>query len=432
MPINTEHPSFKAHLPKIQKTTDAFEGSVKKYVPYLSSETSYDFDKRVDRSSYYNVTESTVMALIGALTRKSYQLEGIEDVNTAEDSLNEFIAVAYKDTLIGARIGIFVDYDDINQTPKLINYPAETIINWSSTYIVLLEHVLMTDPKDPYIQRSEPQYRELTYDEKGFYVCKIWNKVGKDKFEVTQVIEPTIRGQRLNFIPFYFVTPYDNSDRLYTPPMFNIADININHYKTSVDLCQGLHFLALPTPWIAGDIFTVNGISPTSVKVGTEEFLRLQQGSSVGMLEFSGAGLAAIETQLTSLETRMFSLGSILLQPKAGVESAEALYLRASSQSATLETIATSLETGLQAALNVYALWISDQLEIRITLNRDFINSTLNPSELSSLLQAYSQGVITLDTILNRLFHYDIIKNPLEEKDALINAQQPTPTPTQL
>lgn len=436
MPIATRHPEYDEINEKYELTEDAFEGCVKEYVPQLTSETKTAYEARINRAAYYNVTERTLLALLGALMRKPYTITGVvgDEPITDLNSFAEFVQSAYKEILLGGRVGLFVDYDDALGSPKIVSYCSENIINWCDKFVVIEEDFMGHDEKDPYKLVSYKQWRELCYDENGFYQVRIWKQTAKDQYEVVEVITPTVRGKRLDTIPFFFVTPYDNTEELFNPPLYNLATLNVQHFKVSTDYSHGLHFLALPTPWIAGDLYTADGSVPKQLTIGTDSFIHLIQDSKVGYLEFGGAGLGAIANQLEKLEEMMFSMGSRMLMSKKGVESAEALQLRAGSESAILETLTNSLENGLTKALAIYNAWAGSSTVPEVKLNKDFSAAVMDPVQLKALLEAYTTGVISLDTLLLKFFEGELVPDPVAEKIALeskpvVAPAQPTVAP---
>ncbi|MDN4590835.1 hypothetical protein DBA29_20350 [Xenophilus aerolatus] len=426
MPVATQHPAYVKLLPKVAKTEDAFAGDVLDYVPRLSTQTEKDWKAMVDRPAFYNVTERTTQALVGALIRKPYTLEGVAgDVpHTDETTFDEFIQRSYKQLLLSGRLGLHVDYDEAAGSPKLIAYEFCNIINWSKDFVVIEEHITEPNPDDPFELVSVPQWRELRLVD-GLYVVRIWRKISENSYEVIAEQEPTIRGARLDYIPFWFVTPYDCSKDVYAPPLAGLADLNVAHFRLTVDLYHGAHFAALPTPWVSGTLFTVDGLPPQQIRIGSENFIHLEQGSTIGYLEPNGQGLPRIESMAKGVEEQMYAAGSRLLTVKRGVESAEALQLRSGSESATLETLASALEQGLQLALNCYNAWAGSAVEPEVALNRDFTAAMLDPQQMSALLNLYSAGVITLESLMQKLYEGEVVADPIVEVAML--AEQPKP-----
>lgn len=432
MPVSTRHPSYEENYPRIELTEDAVEGCVRKeeYVPRLNEQSERAWHAYVNRAVFYNVTEKTLLALIGALCRKPHLVEGLvnDEPYVDEATFGEFLQRCYRTLLTQSRIGLHVDYDEAAGTPKLIAYPAENIINWCSDFIVIEEHVVERDPDDVFKHVSVPQWRELRINPEGRYEVRIWRKKGR-RYEVIDEMVPTVRGAPLTEIPFWFVTPYDTSTEVYAPPLSNLAELNINHFRLSVDHAHGLHFTALPQPYIAGDIAggsgDVNSATTKAMKlaIGTDRVWHLEQGATAEYLEFSGSGLGAIREQLVRVEEQMAMQGSRMLSVKKGVESVEALRLRSGSESATLSTIVGSLQHAMTAALTVYNQWAGSSIEPTITLNTDFTAAVIDPADMKALLDLWSAGAITLETFLTRLYDGEIVADVQEELAALGTSQ---------
>ena len=60
------------------------------------------------------------------------------------------------------------------------------------------------------------------------------------------------RGEPLSFIPFVFLGTTHSSPQLSEPPLLDLADINLAHWRNSCDHEQGLHIVAAPTPFVSG------------------------------------------------------------------------------------------------------------------------------------------------------------------------------------
>lgn len=429
MPINTAHPEYNKMIPLIEKTRDAFDGEVYNYVPRLSGQSDKDYKVYKQRSSYYNVIERTTLALIGALTRKPYTLENVwmdDPVCTGNEDFSEFIQDCYKDLLLSGRVGILCDYNEEKQSPYLTSYDSCCIHNWSEQYIVLKEHYYQTDPKDQYSVIKACQFRELCFDELGYYQVRIWQQKSgakvNDPWVVIDTLVPTIRGQRLTSIPFVCINPYEVCCEPVKPVLSTLADINIEHFTISTDIAHGAHFLAIPTPWISGNLNN----NQQTIRLGTDEFIQLEQGGQVGFLEFTGQGLGFLRDVLNQKEEYMYNLGSRMLQFKKGVESSDALQIRLGAEGAILATLANTLEEGLEQILDIYNSWaVVTDLEVELSLNKDFSPTNLTPQEMSSLLMLFQKDVISLDTLLKRLYEGEVIDDVEEELEKLTGQEEP-------
>lgn len=436
MSIQTTHPEYDLFLPKILITKKAFDGDVKDFIPKLSGQTNQEYEAYRSRASFFNVTEKTVYALLGALLRKPYVLEGVagdEPVCADNSTFIEFIQQCYLSILTTSKVGILVDYNEDYDSPYLVKYTGLDIINWSDNFVVLCEHVYAQDPKNPYKQIVTKQYRELFLDEEGFYTVRIWRKkttpvrgtyTTQDVYQVVEVYQPTYRGKRLEFIPFTCVTPFDTSYNCYNPVLYNLATINIEHFKIAVDIAHVAHFLALPQPYLVGDLANEQQV----IRVGTNEIIQLKPGSSLNYLEFSGNGVGFLMDLMNKKEDQMFNIGARFLQFKKGVESNDALNFRFGSESANLILLATSLESGLTEALETYNFWYgaAEDLDVKLSLNKDFTPATLSPQEIQTLIDAYVKNVISLDTLLTRLYEGEVVDNVETEKMNLLEKNSNT------
>jgi len=428
MPINSKHPEFDEYEEAVDLVTDAYEGDVAEYIPKKESQTPQQYQKFIKRPSFYNVVERTTSALVGALTRKPARLENVAGVipNMDDgDNFEEFVQEAYVTLLTEGRLGILVDFDEENNQPYLVTYCGTSIINWSEDFVVIEECYYAPDKNDKYVQVETTRYRELTLDEAGVYTVNIWEQVKKDQWEITETIQPMVRGAYLTKIPFTFVNPQDCSDDICKPPLFTLAQINIEHFVLQAGLAHIAWVLASPTPTIVGDL---QG-DETTIGLGGDKFIHLKSGGSAQYMEFSGTGSSFVLDLANQKEAQMYSLGSRLLQYKAGVESSDALQIRLGAEGASLMTLRNALNAGLTHALTDYNTWFSSNAIPVVDLNSDFSPAQMSPQTITSLLQLYAAGAITLETMLKRLYEGEIVDESDLNQPGVLASQQEGPAP---
>jgi len=417
MPINSFHPEYDADKSKLTK--DANAGDVLNYIPRLAGQTKTEYDQYRNRAAYYNVTKRTNIALTGAVLRKPYTTNiDVNDI-TIYGGLNfdEFLSESISDVMVTGRIGMLVDYNETTQTPYIVSYENATIVNWQSvddkmTLIILREDTFRPKANDPYSYENVVQYRELFLDEDGYYSVRLWEEDGRSSFKVVNSYQPNIRGVRFDEIPFIFVNTCKTNPEVTEPVLYNIAQINLSHFKTSADIEHSAHFTALPQPYIAGDLKE----DTTELPIGTYTVWQLAEDAKVGYLEFSGSGISALQDISKRKEEQMASLGASLLQSPKGVESAEALRIRQGSESSSLITIATGIESAMQQVLTIYYTWLGQETEVEFELSRDFTAVKLSPQALKALMDAYLAGTISQDTFLENLYEGEVVNDVEEEK----------------
>ena len=135
------------------------------------------------------------------------------------------------------------------------------------------------------------------FDDGPIYFQEIWDELeSSDKteqqFTRTELIVPTLPGRVYwREIPFTFYNPMTTRPDPEKPPLLDLAVLNLSHYRNSADLEHGLHFTGLPTPWAAGFKAAQGELFIGSAAAWVTD----EPQAKAGYLEFTGAGLGAIE-----------------------------------------------------------------------------------------------------------------------------------------
>jgi hypothetical protein len=479
MPVNSAHPDFDHAFPHWRRCRDAYAGTdavkaatlangmttgqsafqpgqrmaqCRSYLPQLDGQDAAQYIAYVERALWYGATKRTVQGLTGAIFRKEPTIDVPESIQSQMDditmdgdvTLAEFAKKILEELLVVGRVGALVDMSPdavapADRRPYWVQYSAEQIINWKTqrvngktvlSLVVLEESVDIAD-EDEFEHASETQYRVLKLDEQYLYTVEIWKQVttkdanGKDtqSFELDQAYAPTNMGKRLDFIPFVFFAANGLSSGIDTPPLLDLVDVNLSHYRSTADYEHGLHYTALPTPWITG------APEQSSFSIGPANAWTLTNvDAKVGMLEFTGQGLKPLADAIKEKETKMAALGARLLEaPKAGVEAADTVRLRQSGEQGALASIAATLSQGLTKALGWHASWAgADPAAVHVEVNKDFFDVEMPAPLLQQLLGALQAGAISYET-----FYYNLQKGEIarpgvdaDEEQKLIESQQ--------
>lgn len=412
--ITTPHPSYAKTAAQYCYVEDVIEGDVRnpKFVAKPHDSTNAAYQAFVERAAFFNVTERTSQMLIGALLRKPYKTSADYPINSRYSTFSSFLQDAFWELLVGGRVGVLVDYDDV-KGPQLHTYGASEIVNWLTAgetlvTVVLREAYYSQDAKNPYAQELCDQYRELTLDENGQYINRVWRMIAKNKWAVYEEVKPTQKGRPLDHIPFYTCNAIAADLDCVRPPLYSLAELNAQHFRTATDIAHAAHFVALPQPYVVGQ-FAGQDVGTTVAKsVGSFEIWQLDIGSQVGYMEFGGQGTSMLMELEKGLEEKMMTMGSRLLTNRGGVESAEALSIRSGSETATLETLTNSLESCLNAAMVDYSTW-AGIAPLTLELNRDFASYNMDARMVKSLVDAFTAGGITIDQLLGALYDGEVI-----------------------
>ncbi len=463
MPVNSPHPEYDENIQEWRMCRDVLDGekAVKAagaaYLPMLSGQDDAEYQAYVMRANFYNASSRTVKGLAGAIFRKNPVIEypkqeQLEFFTPSGDSF-KILAKEVVEEVIGlGRVGVFVDTtkDRGNRAFASIYY-AENIINWREvilddgtkklTLVVLREIVYEQDPdgEDEYDLVAVEQFRELSIDKDGNYRQRIFvleerkklNQVSK--WVVVQVgddIYPKMAGGKLlKEIPFVFISPLAASAAIEKSPILDLIAVNLSHYRTSADHEHGMHFTALPTAYITG----IQDDDTTEARVGSAVAWKFHsEQATVGYLEFSGAGLEALDKSLTKKEQLMAVLGARLLeQQKQDAEAARTVALRHAGENSVLASIAESATAGLLKVLGWVANWSNSSSGITLKLNTDFLISPIDASILTNLLSAVQAGNMSHEAFFYNLERAQLFPEgwTLEQEKAAIEAGPPMAPP---
>ena len=423
MPINTKYAGYEEEIKKVTRVRDFDEGSdaVKakgeKYQPKLSGQSKDEYEAYVARTYLIPAVAPATTAISGSVTRKEPVFNPVgaeylkDDFNGENGSVDEFISGMVKELLHAGGVGYLVEFED-NAITK--TYTRESIINPTKDYIVLTQSYIQQDPKDKYIQNEMTEYLELMLDTEGNYVQNVWREEGKN-LVIVDTITPTNRGEALKYIPFVYAGNGTIKDS--DPMLLHLANINWMHYLRSAGEGHGLHWCTLPTGFVFGDLRDDKG-KKQGITVGPGRFNHIDDNEArAEFLEFTGAGMGAVATNLNSLKSDMASVGAAMLTDESGgVKAAETARIDASSETATLSVIANIVDSTMDQLLTIIADW-GGFSKPEFEANRDFIDLKLNPQELLAYLQVVNAGKMSLSSFLNLLVKGELLPKGITAKD---------------
>ena len=272
----------------------------------------------------------------------------------------------------------------------------------------LLEKVI--EPEGDYGEVQVEQVRVLT---PGAY--EIHRKKDNGEFEIYEEGTTT-----LNEIPFS--VGYANRINLMEsrPPMEDIAELNLKAYQTQSDLDNQLHISAVPMLAFYGFPQSAEEVSS-----GPGEAIAFPADGRAEYIESKGTSFNAQFQRLTQIESQINELGlAAVLGQKLSAETAEAKTIDRSQGDSTMQVVAQQTQDMIDNCLIFHAKYLSDNLSGSCFVNRDFLASRLDPQEIGSLLQLFTSGTITQETLLKQLHEGEVLGDEFDVEEELEATQQ--------
>jgi hypothetical protein len=438
MSLETCHPEYqiaRAAWARCRDTAagqEAVRAAGPDYLPRLAGQSPAEYAAYLGRTLFYNAVARTVDGLSGLIFRRPPVVEVppaladdfIADVTLAGSDLLAFAEMAVEEVLVVGRAGILVDFprrpaeagqslaDDRTwgMRPVWRLYRAENVINWRSqmiggvdrlTLLVLRERV--PAPSHEFDTSTMlDQYRVLDMTPEGCRLRLFIPGAGNQAPRLSEEVYPLCQGRPLDRIPFVFLGQRDTTPQVDKPPLLDLVELNLAHYRLSADYYHGLHFTGLPQPVISG---VSQDEAPMTIG-SSEAWLLPDPAAQAFYLEYSGQGLDAMRQELEALEDRMARLGSrTLAAEKRSAETAETALIHRAGESGTLASLAQAVSTGLSRALEMAGEWAGAGGPALCQLNTDYHPTPLSADELEALVTALQAGAIS-----NKVFAYRLRK----------------------
>ena len=440
---NTAYVNMEPHWLLIEALLQGTYGIRKghrKYLPQEPRELDEAYDNRLMRSTLAPYYVRLERMLAGMLTRKPVRLEDVSDVVTEQlfdvdlqgNDLNVWTYETARKCIRYGHVGVLVDAPKAgeNGRPYYCTFTPRDILGWRSeikdgkqvlTQLRLMEEI--TVPDGLYGEKQVQQVRVLT---PGAY--EIHQKDKKGDFVLVDEGRTS-----LSEIPF--AVAYSNRVGVLEsrPPLADIAELNLKAYQVQSDLDNQLHISAVPMLAIYGFPQSAEEIS-----AGPGEALALPESASAAYIEPSGNSYNAQFQRLDQIASQINELGlAAVLGQKLSAETAEAKRIDRSQGDSTMMVIAQQMQDLIDNCLQFHAQYMQQSQAGSSFINRDFLATRLEPQEIQALLQLYTAGTITQETLLNQLSAGEVLGDEFDveqeieatQNGGLIEMQQPEPTP---
>jgi hypothetical protein len=243
------------------------------------------------------------------------------------------------------------------------------------------------------------------------------------------LIEPKVRGNTLEQIPFIFINATDLLSCPIKPPLMGLANLCLAIYRGEADYRQNLFMQAQDTPVINDDTLAqkvANG-QAANIRFGAGAAIITSTAGGAKYIGVSSTGLPEQREALQNDYRRAAEKGSQLLDSTSRQkESGEALEIRVAAQTATLNQIALTGAEGLQAILRIAAMWIgADPDKVKVIPNTDFADAGMTPKDFLDLMGAKEKGLpLSEESIHARLKENEYTDKEFEDEALLIASER--------
>lgn len=434
MPVNFEREDYRKAKKQYDLISDCLDGETQvkyrkqHYLPHpMASSTSPEamtrYSAYLTRAVFYNVTNRTMRGMQG-------QIFARDPVAEVPDALNPVLAdatglgvsalqIAQEGTAYAisyGRGGFLVDFPPAPEgghsradiaagrvRPYINVYKAAEIINWRTSVmdgVDKLTLLVLTEPyeieQDSFSVRIGKMYRAYRLVE-GVCVAQVWtHENGTPSFTYTPT-KPD--GSPWNIIPFAFFGSVNNDPKIDYAPLYDMASLNIAHYRNSADYEESSFMAGQPTPVFAGlTEHWVNEVLKGEIVLGSRAAVPLPAGASAQLLQAEPNTMPFEAMQ--HKERQMVALGAKLVEQSGVQRTATEAGIETASENSVLSTISHNVGAAMRQAL----LWAHEfiapvtpeiEADFKYSLNSDFQLAKLTPDERRTVIEEWVKGAVS-------------------------------------
>ena len=226
----------------------------------------------------------------------------------------------------------------------------------------------------------------------------------------------------LNVIPFVPVYGGRTGFMTATPPLIEVAHLNVAHWQSASDQQNILHVARVP-------ILTVTGVDDPEwqMTVGASSAIKLPTDAKMQFIEHTGSAIDAGAADLKVLEERMRQAGAELLVIDPGRITATQIQTENAVGMCVLQRITQGFEDALDQALQITADWVGEASGGHVTVFNDYGAASLQEASAQLLLTTNQAGKLSDETLHSEYQRRGILSADVswEDEQARIEMQGP-------
>lgn len=420
--VLTQHPEYTTAAERWRLIRSIVNNTAK---DYLRTPDKNDPDRTArykDDALLTNFTNLTKVGLTGLVFRKKPKLKLPNELSYLMDDFTgsginiwQFSQHAVGELLQMGRYGFLVDKNNGGNT-YIRPYIAENITNWKTSDIggrcvlslVVLREYTLSD-ENLFNQDHVKQYRVLFLNKDGIYQQQVYKYRDEEKtllndgYVADEPITPLdYNGKVFNYIPFIFCGSENNDWQIDPQPLYDLAQINLAHYKCSADLME--------SAWICGQPYLVINVgemakeefesaNPGGVVYGSRKGLVLNGTGNATLLQANPNQM--IGQVMKDLLEQASGVGARIIQPVGSSrETAEAAKIRYGAQHSALYTLTSNYSWAVTKAIQIAALFEGVKSNtINFELSDEFYDEIADANLIAQMILMSDRGIIAANDI---------------------------------
>ncbi|WP_439413111.1 DUF4055 domain-containing protein [Enterobacter ludwigii] len=370
--------------------------------------------------------------------------ETFDDIDLEGTNLHSFLANVCEEALAYGLSGILVDYPRVSGKmnlaqekaaglrPYFVKISPTMLLDYKSkriqgretiTHLRFVEYVQKSDPENEFSEETIEQVRVLDIGRWRIYQERQEETTGEKKWVLVEEGKTSLK--KIPFVPVY---GNKTGFMLATPPLAELAFMNVEHWQTKSDQQTILHVARVP-------ILFGRQLGDAPITVGAASVISTDTPEGdLKYVEHTGKAIEAGRMDILDLEDKMRQIGAELLVIKPGRNTVAQTMADDESGTCALQRIVGDLQDAASQAIALLAEWLGDKQCGHITIFRDFGAATLAEASAELLMEMNIAGSLSNETLFREIQRRGMISPEIkwEEEQKRIATQPAKPGTTEL
>lgn len=454
--VTHKRKDFEKAAPSWQKVSDVCAGEVavkKKGDTYLprpnptdkSTRNQERYKQYKERAQFFGATSFTLNGLLGEVYREDPAIELPQQIDyVQQDADGAGVNIIQQSQRVTSEVMqkgrncLFVDYPETDGQvtraqqrerairAKIISLNAERVINWKLATVggavklslVVIEETKEEDTPDGFGTDSKLTYRVLRLVD-GIYTVEIYEQEegSSAKWIVSATYTPTdSKGNYWDEIPFVFVGSKNNDAEIDPIPLYDLAAVNLGHYRNSADYEDSAYLVGQPQPWIAGlNEQWAKEFFGEGVYIGSIAPFLLPVGGAFGIEQVQPNTM--VKEAMDQKEGQMSALGARLVQRGEASKTVFQTLSDNGAQHSVLSVVVSNVSAAYTKCLEWVARFEGADGEIEFELNDQFLVDELDGPTLTALMGLWQGGVLPKSDLTDKLKKAGLIDPTKSQED---------------
>jgi hypothetical protein len=429
------HPEYSKRKPQWVKVRDCIEGEeeIKRkqetYLPRpegMSGQYADAYDAYIERAHFPLICGYALAGSIGIIIAKIPEFNMPKELeylleNATKDgvSMRQLFLDIITEIFITGRCPVLVDLVESINKFKFIQYKAEDLINWKVESIDTESNLILAvfkedvpDDYDIFSHTTVELQRVLYINELGQFAVKVYEE--GDEI-INESVVPNYMGNISDQIPVFIAGSISKSYDMQPVPLLATANASIQIYRKEADLSNSEFLSCNPTLIFTG----VSNDADLPNVVGSSVLISLPNDQSRAFYTITDtAALSHVKGHIDDLYEEAIRHGVAILDTRKGVESAESLRIRQSTQSATIYSIYLSAASVIEEGLKYMAKMMNlNEDDVSVDAPTSLTSNIPDASVIGKVIEGFGANVVPLNVIYRYMINSNLIDQTVSYED---------------